>query len=101
MLKWLDGSREYRGEFKNDDRHGQGVYVWEHGTKSYRGMWRNGLKDGIGYVRDEFDYVERKGLWFCDKLVKWMPKAEEDEGQDGESIVSQDIVDWEGQTTNF
>ena len=46
-------------------------------------------------MRDEYDYVERKGLWFCGKLVKWMPKEEEDEGQDGESVVSQDIVDWE------
>jgi len=42
----------------------------------------------MGYVRDEFDFIERKGLWFCDKLVKWMPKDDEDEGQDGESIVS-------------
>ena len=75
--------------------------MWEHGTKSYRGTWRNGLKDGVGYVRDEFDYVERKGLWFCDKLVKWMPRDEDDEGQDGESIRSQDIADWEGQTSNF
>ena len=25
-----------------------------------------------------------------------MPKDDEDEGQDGESIVSQDILDWEG-----
>ena len=30
-----------------------------------------------------------------------MPKDEEDEGQDGESIISQDIADWEGQTSNF
>ena len=38
------------------------------------------MKDGIGYVRDELDYTERKGLWFCDKLVKWMPKDDDDEG---------------------
>ena len=53
------------------------------------------MKDGIGYVRDEFDYVERKGLWFCDKLIKWMPKDDEDEGQDGDSIKSQDIANWD------
>lgn len=54
------------------------------------------MKDGVGYVRDELDYVERKGLWFCGKLVKWMPRDEDDKGQDGESVVSQDIIDWEG-----
>ena len=54
------------------------------------------MKDGIGYVRDEFDYVERKGLWFCDKLIKWMPKDDEDEGQDGDSILSKDIANWDG-----
>lgn len=54
------------------------------------------MKDGIGYVRDELDYTERKGLWFCDKLVKWMPKDDDDEGQDGESVISQDILEWDG-----
>ena len=100
-MRWLDGSREYRGEFKDDERHGEGTYEWDFGNKSYRGLWRNGLKDGIGFVRDELDYIEKKGLWFCGKLVKWMPKDEEDEGQDGESVVSQDIVDWEGHQSNF
>ena len=54
--------------------------MWEFGTKSYRGFWRNGNKDGVGYVRDEFDYIEKKGLWYCGKLVKWLPNEEEDFG---------------------
>ena len=41
--------------------------------KSYRGYWRNGVKDGIGYVKGDYDYVEKKGLWFCGKMVKWLP----------------------------
>ena len=94
-LKWIDGSREYKGAFKDDERHGEGVYTWDHGTKSYRGQWRNGQKDGVGYVRDNFDFVEKKGLWWCNKIVKWLPKGDDDEGQDGDSIVSQDILDWE------
>ena len=46
-------------------------------------------------MRDEFDFVEKKGLWYCGKLIKWMPKDDEDEGQEGSSIVSQDLKDWE------
>ena len=76
----MDGSREYTGEFKDDERHGKGTYLWDFGTKSYRGFWRNGTKDGVGYVRDEFDFVEKKGLWYCGKLIKWLPRDEEDEG---------------------
>ena len=87
-LKWLDGSREYKGNFKDDERHGEGTYTWDNGTKSYRGKWRNGQKDGVGYVRDDFDYIERKGLWSCNKIVKWMPRDDEDDGQSGSSIVS-------------
>ena len=49
----------------------------------------------MGYVRDSFEFVEKKGLWWCNKIVKWLPKDDDDEGQDGESIVSQDILDWE------
>ena len=48
--------------------------------KSYRGYWRNGVKDGIGYVKGDYDYVEKKGLWFCGKMVKWLPQDDEDEG---------------------
>ena len=70
--------------------------MWEFGTKSYRGFWRNGMKDGVGHVRDEFDFVEKKGLWYCGKLIKWMPKDEDDEGQEGSTIISQDLKDWEG-----
>ena len=95
MLKWTDGSRIYTGAFKDDLRHGYGVYSWDHGTKSYKGNWRSGLKDGVGYVRDEFEFVEKKGLWYTGKLVKWLPRDDDDEGQDGESIKSKDLLYWD------
>ena len=40
-------------------------------------------------------------MWFRDKIFKWLPNDEDDEGQDGESIVSQDLIDWEGQHSNL
>jgi hypothetical protein len=36
-LKWKDGSRYYKGNFKNDLRSGYGEYMWGNGTKFYRG----------------------------------------------------------------
>ena len=100
-LKWEDGSRKYVGNFKDDMRHGYGVYSWEHGSKQYKGNWRNGQKDGIGYVKDSFDFDEKKGLWYMGKLVKWLPLEENDEGQDGVSIVSQDLKDWENSSATL
>ena len=60
-MTWKDKSREYKGQFKDDVRHGYGEYFWSHGTKRYRGQWRYGLQDGVGFVRDEFEFTEKKG----------------------------------------
>ena len=46
-------------------------------------------------MRDEFEFIEKKGLWYCDKLIKWLPNESEDEGQEGDSIVSEDRNEWE------
>jgi hypothetical protein len=27
----------------------------------------------LGFVREEFEYVEKKSLWYAGKLVKWLP----------------------------
>ena len=27
----------------------------------------------MGFVREEFEYVEKKSLWYAGKLVKWLP----------------------------
>jgi hypothetical protein len=39
-LKWND-SREYKGEFKDDKRHGYGSFRWKDG-KIYNGNWEEG-----------------------------------------------------------
>lgn len=41
----------YEGDFQNDERHGQGTYVWtggEFGGQTYVGEWRNGRTNGQG-----------------------------------------------------
>jgi hypothetical protein len=84
-LKWPDGSREYKGQFKNDLRHGYGEYAWAFGTKSYRGQWKDGKQNGVGFVREEFEYVEKKSLWFNGKLVKWLP---DDNDSDDDAVIA-------------
>ena len=37
----------YVGEFKNDLKHGRGLYIWRDG-KTYNGEWKNGKMDGKG-----------------------------------------------------
>ena len=40
-------SEKYEGEFKNDKKHGKGIYTSSNGNK-YSGEFRNGLKNGQG-----------------------------------------------------
>mmetsp|Transcript_35099 Transcript_35099/g.40561 ORF Transcript_35099/g.40561 Transcript_35099/m.40561 type:complete len:97 (+) Transcript_35099:594-884(+) len=51
---------KYEGEFKDDKRHGFGVFVWPSG-KEYRGYWKNGKMHGEGKVIK--DGVVTEGKW--------------------------------------
>jgi len=37
---WVDG-RVYKGEYKNDKKHGYGEFHWADG-RIYKGNWKNG-----------------------------------------------------------
>jgi len=56
---WPDG-REYVGQWKNDQPHGQGTVTWPDGSK-YVGQWKNGFKHGNGtrIYRGGGEYVGR------------------------------------------
>eukprot|EP01117_Protostelium_nocturnum_P014190 TRINITY_DN5374_c0_g1_i3.p1 TRINITY_DN5374_c0_g1~~TRINITY_DN5374_c0_g1_i3.p1 ORF type:complete len:305 (+),score=44.12 TRINITY_DN5374_c0_g1_i3:89-1003(+) len=41
------GKSTYSGEWKNDVRHGRGIFVWPNGDR-YEGLWKKGLQWGKG-----------------------------------------------------
>jgi hypothetical protein len=43
---WQTG-QVYKGEWKNNKKHGYGIQVWSNGNK-YEGDWANGLREGHG-----------------------------------------------------
>jgi hypothetical protein len=44
---YWDNGDSYKGEWKNNKRHGTGTYVYKSGTK-FSGEWKDGYKDGQG-----------------------------------------------------
>ena len=48
QMYYPDGAVAYRGEFVDDEMHGQGTSFWKNGSEQYRGQFRFGVKDGIG-----------------------------------------------------
>lgn len=60
-MKYPDGST-YEGEWKDNVKHGYGVYVYANGDK-YEGQWYNGSRHGIGtYAHTEED-CSFHGTW--------------------------------------
>ena len=46
LFHFIDGD-VYVGEYRNNQRNGQGTFKWSHGDR-YVGEWRNGKRDGHG-----------------------------------------------------
>ena len=46
MYTWADG-RKYEGEYKDDKKHGYGVYIWAD-LRQYSGWWYKGKQHGLG-----------------------------------------------------
>jgi hypothetical protein len=61
----------YRGEYFNDKKHGDGIFLWPNG-KSYDGNWDKGKQHGIGYYIDSKKGFRKKGEWKHGKRVKWL-----------------------------
>ena len=71
LFKWDDG-RKYFGMFKDDKRHGFGIYFWNNPLKIYMGFWINGLQNGIGKILTSFK--EKYYLWNNGKIEKKFQK---------------------------
>ena len=52
----------YIGMFKDDNREGDGVYLYSDGTK-YEGQWKNNERNGLGRQYDEDGKVLHEGVW--------------------------------------
>jgi hypothetical protein len=67
-FEWNDGMR-YEGEFVNDKREGQGTYFWPSGER-YEGEWRNSKRNGYGTLYDPDGNIQFEGNWVDDKPVR-------------------------------
>lgn len=51
VLKYQNG-KVYKGDFKNDKRHGLGIMSWPDG-RIHQGLWENGKKHGHGKFKSK------------------------------------------------
>jgi hypothetical protein len=59
---------KYEGEFKNDNRHGNGVNNWANGIK-YDGEWKDGVRNGCGIFTDAATAENRVGALYSNRVV--------------------------------
>ena len=60
----------YKGEFKDDIKHGVGIYTWQTGKK-IEGWWNNGKQEGEAkYTNDNGQ--SRIGIWVDGERKQWL-----------------------------
>jgi hypothetical protein len=69
VYQWRDG-RKYEGAYKEDKKHGFGIYYWADGRK-YEGYWAQGKQHGLGKYLIPEKKEERYGLWEDGKRIEW------------------------------
>ena len=57
-----DQLERYEGHFKNNLRHGHGVYSYKNGNR-HTGVWVDGRREGQGTHRYKETSEEYKGMW--------------------------------------
>lgn len=68
IFEWADGVR-YEGEFNNDIREGEGIYYWLSGER-YEGEWKDRKRNGFGILYDPDGNIQFEGQWMDDKPVR-------------------------------
>jgi hypothetical protein len=64
-FQWADGEK-YIGAYVNGKREGMGVYLWPSGDK-YDGEWKNDRRNGQGTLYDLDGRIVFSGLWVDDQ----------------------------------
>ena len=80
ILKWPNSGKQYEGDFKDDKRHGQGVFRWRDG-RVYDGQWKSGKQHGRGVFKN-VDSSELVGEWVDGNRIRWISGGGGD-NQDG------------------
>ena len=65
IFQWKDGEK-YEGDYVNDKREGKGSYIWLSGEK-YDGEWVNDKRNGNGILYDFEKNIRYEGVWEDDK----------------------------------
>ena len=68
IYTWQDG-RMYKGQYKDDKKHGYGVYSWAD-QRLYQGMWFKGKQHGLGIYTVPSSEA-KCGLWEDGKRIEW------------------------------
>lgn len=76
VYTWQDG-RQYRGEYKDDKKHGYGIYTWSDG-RTYSGHWCRGKQHGLGTYSVPGQST-KCGLWEEGKRIEWFDEDQQKE----------------------
>jgi hypothetical protein len=62
--------KKYYGYYKNDKKHGIGVFFWKDHIKIYIGTWLNGKQSGPGIMYYNNGTI-KYGMWEDGVWIKW------------------------------
>jgi len=70
-LNVYSDNSSYRGDWKNDERHGNGSYEYSDKFTRYKGDWNRNIKEGCATLKNDLVEIETK--WENNKLDSLLP----------------------------